>query len=225
MTESYRRLIAEGRVFRDDFLNGYKYKWYRYSSLNADYLRWKNEVRELFKTFFGPESRYYRELTELEARCGKAAPAAVFSSYLETLKKADHEFSGRISAEKREALFTGVLEELLFKAEGLVKNGNYVPAAALAGAALEDVLRRLCGFNGLFCPENSTLDVINEILNKAGVYGAAEHEEVRLRIQLKKTAELCDMEKVNAFNAGELISWIRDFAARYLAGVKTARKA
>ena len=221
MSERFRKLIDEGSGFREDFLNSYRYRWYRFSPLNADYARWKQDALALIKGAFGEQSRYYRELAAAENDLAPRAPGSVFSFFLNTLKKAQFDFQGAAVA-ARASYASDLMGDFLARAEAMVSKGHYISAATLAGAVLEDILRRLCEVHDVFCPENAALDSVNDKLLAAGVYDASWHKETARRIGLRKTAELCYADKITEGNVREMISWLRDFMARHFTAAGTA---
>lgn len=216
MADEFEKLIEEGNVFREDLLNGYRYRWYRFSPLNADYARWKQDVTSLIRSAFGEQSRYYKELASVENCLALRAPGSVFSFFLSTLKKARFDFQDA-AAGAAGSYASDLIGDFLRRAEGMAARGHYISAATLAGAVLEDILRRLCEVHEVFCPENATLDVINDKLLKAGIYDAAWHKETAGRIGLRKTAELCYAEKITEVNVRDMIIWLRAFVQRHLA--------
>jgi hypothetical protein len=159
----------------------------------------------------------------VEGDYSKRAPNSVFTFFLNTVTRGRDELKAAAAGAgpgARRASPADMMDDFLARAEGLVQKGHYISAAALAGAVLEDALRRLCEVNDVFCPENSTLENINDKLLQAGVYDAAWHRETSLRINLKRTAELCYTDKINERNVTDMISWLRDFLrARFGAGL------
>ena len=219
MAERFRKLIEEGNAFREDFLNGYRYKWYRYSGLNTAYSRWKQDALQLVKGACGAQSRYYTELAAVESELSGKAPGSVFSFFLNTLQKAQLDYQG-VSSASRAAYASDLMGDFLFRAESMAAKGHYISAATLAGAVLEDILRRLCEVHEVFCAENATLENINDKLFKAGVYDAVWHKETAQRISLRKTAELCYTDKITDTDVREMITWLREFIKRqFTAGV------
>jgi hypothetical protein len=210
MQEAFKKLVAEGESFRQDFLNGYRYRWYSYSPLHAGYARWKKECLVAVRQAFGAQSRYYTELASVENDYASRAPNSVFTFFLNTMKKAQGEVKPP-PAQERASSAAGLMEDFLARAEGLVQKGHFISAATLAGAVLEDALRRLCELNDIFCAENSTLENVNDKLLQAGVYDAAWHRETALRISLKRTAELCYTDKITERNVLDMVGWLRGF--------------
>ena len=211
MQERFEELIREGEGFRADFLNGYKYRWYRYSRLNTGYTRWKQACLRLLLEAFGADSPHYAELLSAEEDLAGRAPGSVFSFFLDTMRRAAGEFRSPAPV-PRTAFASDVMEDRLARAEALAARGHYLSAAVMAGEVLEDLLRRLCRAKGVFCPEDAALDSVNDRLLEARVYGRPVHKEAALRIALRRSAELCYADKLNGANVGEMISWLRSFA-------------
>ena len=206
MDDKFKELMAEGEAFRKDFLKAWGYRLYRHSSRNAGYVRWKSDCLALVRAAFGPDSRYYLELSAAEKTRSPLGAGSVFSVFLDTLKKAQAE-----AGAPREARKADRLADLLARAEALARKGHYVSAVTMAGEVLEDVLRRLCEAHSVFCPANATLETINDKLCASGVYAPAWHRETALRISLRRMAELCYTEKIHERNVLDMVSWLREF--------------
>ncbi len=222
METRLKKLIEEGERFRADFLNGYRYRWYRYSPLNTGYALWKAACLELVREAFGAESALYLEMYAVEGDYARSAPGSVFSFFMNSLKKAALELRPGPAA-VRSSYAADTLEDFLSRAEALAGKGHYISAASLAGAVLEDLLRRLCEVHGVFCAENASLEAVNDRLHGAGVYDAAVRREVALHAGLRRTAELCYADKLNGRNVGAMIAWIREFARGRLGAPRPAR--
>ncbi len=219
----FRKLMDEGERFRADFLNGYRYRWYRYSPLNTGYALWKTACLDLVRERFGAQSALYLEMYAVDGDYSRSAPGSVFSFFMNSLRKAALELKPA-EGELRSAYAADALEDFLSRAEALAAKGHYISAASLAGAVLEDLLRRLCEVHGVFCPENATLETVNDRLRQAGVYDATVHREVSLHSALRRTAELCYADKLNARNVAGMISWIRDFARARVGAPRSAAR-
>lgn len=220
----FDKLIAEGEGFRADFLDGYRYRWYRYSPLNAGYVRWKQDCLRSLREAFGPASPHYTGLLEAEKVFGGRAPGSVFSMFLGTMKQAVTEYRPVPSAPAVPAYASDLVEEVLARAEALAARGHYASAMTLAGAMLEGLLRRLCASKGVFCPPGASLESLNDRLLEARVYGRPRHREAGLRLALRRSAELCYTDKLNAANVGEAIAWLRGFAAEYFPSAAGTRR-
>lgn len=218
MDAEFDSLIEEGGAFRADFLDGYRYRWCRYSEADPAYARWKRDALALVKAAFGPEHPHYTSLAAAERDLAAAAPGSLFSFFLNTLKKARCDL--RLAAGGRGA--AGLQEDLLLKAEGLARKGHFVSAATLAGAVLENMLRSLCSARGVFCPENASPEAINDRLMAAGVYDAGWHRETAARIALRRNAEQCYVEKITSARVEETAAWLREFGRRHFSAAAAA---
>ena len=221
MEGKFDDLIGKGSVFRADFLNGSRYRMYRCPARNADYAKWKKDCLSCVRKAFGEQSRHYAELAAVGHDRSARAPGSVFALFINVLKRAKCDLPSA-QAVVRAARPSELAEDFLVRAEGMVKKGHYVSAATLAGTVLEDLLRRLCTLRGVFCAENATLESLNDKLLAAGVYDAAWHRETALRISLRRTAEHCYIEKLNANNVTGMISWLRGFIVRNFSGAAAA---
>ncbi|HAT73065.1 MAG TPA: hypothetical protein DCS63_09645 [Elusimicrobia bacterium] len=217
MEEKFNDLIEKGSMFREDFLNGSRYRMYRCPARNAGYAKWKKECLLCVKKAFGERSRHYTGLAAAENDRSARAPGSVFTFFIDTLKRAKCDLPP-VQAAAHAARQPDMMEDFLVRAEGMVEKGHYVSAATLAGAVLEDLLRRLCMARGVFCAENATLENVNDKLFAAGVYDGSWHRETALRISLRRTAENCYIEKLNADNVSGMISWLRAFIGRKFSG-------
>lgn len=224
MDNRFRKLIEEGKVLGEDFLKGYRR--YKYSAGSAGYRHWKTDCLALVREVFGEKSAYYAELVKAGKGYSPLAPASAFSIFMNTLRKAAAEPRPVPAPAARPEYAADLMDDFLVRAEGMAAKGHYISAATLAGTVLEDVLRRLCKTNDVFCAENVTLEAINDKLFKAGVYDSAWHSETSQRIGLRRTAELCYTDKINSRNVLDMIGWLRVFMqGRFAPGGSRAKSA
>jgi hypothetical protein len=190
MDAEFARLVSEGEAFMKDFHESFRYRWYIYSPLNSAYSRWKKACLKAVEEAFGEKSRYYLRLSAAENDHRGNAPNSVFIFFLDTVKSAQGDLKAVPEAVIPAVLEPDLMNDFLERAESLVRKGHFVSAATLAGAVLEDALRRFCEMNDIFCAENAVLENANDKLLQAGVYDAAMHRETAKWISLKRTAEL-----------------------------------
>jgi len=113
-----------------------------------------------------------------------------------------------------------VAGDYVAQAETLLAEGYYVPAAVLAGAVLEDALRRLCDGKGVPVTkpsgERRGINAMNDDLAKANVYNAAKAHEIRAWADIRNDCAHGDGHKVKPDDVGRMIQGIRSFIADYL---------
>jgi hypothetical protein len=111
--------------------------------------------------------------------------------------------------------FRAISRDLLSRAAGLREEGNYLSAAVMCGAVLENALRRICESENL-PSQVKAMDFprLCEALLVRGALDREEHRHLMLKFSLKKLAEHCYSEKLNTDNVGEMIEWTGAFLDR-----------
>jgi len=78
----------------------------------------------------------------------------------------------------RQLVEADVFDDMLEQAKHLLETGYYQAAVVVAGAVLEDTLRKLCQRNDLALVNRPKLDGMNAVLAKAGVYSMLTQKRV-----------------------------------------------
>lgn len=219
-----RELLKAAERLRDDFDACYQYAWFRFSPFNPDYARWKKDVRDQLVRAFGANSSRVLELDRCERTYSQSAPGTLFDRYLDALKGAVSALEGEPPPPRPapaapqtsdRVSFRAISRDLLARAAALREEGNFLSAAVMCGAVLESALRRICESAGL-PPQAETLDfpgLCAELLSRGGI-DREEHRQLMLKFSLKKLAEHCYSEKLNAGNVGEMLEWTGGFLDR-----------
>ena len=116
--------------------------------------------------------------------------------------------------------YLGQAQQLL--GEGIVGNFDYVPAAVLAGAVLEDAMRRLCQRqtppidinrpNG----DPKTLSTYIDDLKKANVYNEAKAKQLRAVVATRNHAAHGEFGEFNRQDVEQMLLIVQNFLADYL---------
>jgi len=113
-----------------------------------------------------------------------------------------------------------VAGDYMAQAEILFAEGYHVPAAVLAGAVLEDAMRRLSDGKGLATMKPSGqrrgINAMNDDLAKASVYNAAKAHEIRAWADNRNDCAHGDGGKVKPDDVDRMIKGVRTFVADYL---------
>lgn len=113
-----------------------------------------------------------------------------------------------------------VAGDYMAQAEVLLVEDYYVPAAVLAGAVLEDALRKLCDGKGIPTSkpngERKTINPMNDELAKAGAYNAAKAHEIRAWADIRNDCAHGDGGKVKPEDVQRMIQGVHAFVADYL---------
>ncbi|HEX7061543.1 MAG TPA: HEPN domain-containing protein [Woeseiaceae bacterium] len=109
-----------------------------------------------------------------------------------------------------------VLDDFLEQAEHLFAQGFHVPAASLAGAVLEDTLRKLAESKGISVPGKTSIDKLNAELAKAGTYDKLVLKRITAIADVRNNADHRHFDKVKKEDVEDTLKWVRRFAADFL---------
>lgn len=116
--------------------------------------------------------------------------------------------------------YLGQAEQLL--AEGQPGKFDHVPAAVLAGAILEDALRRLCQRQTPPIPTTKsdgspkTLDPLIADLQKANVYNKMKGDQLRSWAKIRNYAAHGEFNQFTRQDVEQMLTGVKDFLANYL---------
>lgn len=216
-------LIARGEAFRLEFQEAYLYRWYRYSTLDAEYSIWRDEALRLANLVLGADSETAAAMAGELDRFSSQAPASAFTVLMDGLMKAREAFLMDRGLRLRHGK-EGFLAEMLARAREMADRGHLAGAVTLGGAVLDESLRRLCAEHGLFCAENARLASLNDKLCERGVYDSAWHAEIVSLLELRRTAEQSGLNGLTTAEAAGMLEWLDTFlAGRFTPGGAYAR--
>ncbi|MGH9556340.1 MAG: HEPN domain-containing protein [Terriglobales bacterium] len=109
-----------------------------------------------------------------------------------------------------------LLDDFLSQAEMLLDNGYHVPAASLAGAVLEDTLRRLCDSKNISYPQRTNIDSLNAELAKRDGYDKLVQKEITAKADLRNKADHGEFDKVKEPDVRDMVRWVRRFVTAQL---------
>ncbi len=132
------------------------------------------------------------------------------------LEAAHNDFTEGFLFDLRSLISAELLGDFLEQAETLLQEGYYVPAASLAGAVLEDSLRKLCEKNGMEVPEKTKIDKLNTELAKANIYNKLTQKEITAKADIRNNADHGKYDKFTEEDVGFMVKWIRKFESEHL---------
>ena len=109
-----------------------------------------------------------------------------------------------------------LLGDLLEQAEALLEAGYHIPAASLAGAVLEDALRKLCARHRIGVAAKTNIDSLNSDLARKQVYNLLTQKEITAKADIRNNA---DHGRPSEFTKGDvqaMVKWVRTFAEQHL---------
>ena len=169
INEKFQTLLQEGQqILGSCGWNGSDYQ-HRHPS-DIDYRRFRTEAMNLVRRVCGENSDHYQEFKRLAEGRETACNSYYFKDCLGVLQAAQKDYEGGYLFDLRTLVAAELLGDFIDQADVLVAEGYQVPAASLAGAVLEDTLRKLSVSKEIPIPEKTNIDKLNADLAKAEVY-------------------------------------------------------
>lgn len=177
----------------------------------GEYASWRAQSEAALTDAFGKDSPYTRNFVaysrstraeNLEAQIG------ILSGALEAIDHGELQtFASLVIAD--------VFENLIEMADHLHSSKYSVPAASLAGAVLEDALRRLCDANSVTYKKGDGIDALNKKLASSGVYDKFTVSSVDAWRHLRNEADHGNFQNVQADKVGVMLQGVRKFMTDY----------
>ena len=189
-------------------------------SLNQDqfqlaqnrYQEFKTRALNLIRRVCGSDSDHYLQLREL----GGEREYTGYGACVGIVEAAQHDFSEGLLFDMKALIAAELLGDFIEQAESLLANNYHIPAASLAGAVLEDTLRKLWIKNNWEVPQKTNINSLNSELAKKGVYSSLIQKQIIAYATLRNNADHGHYEEVKKEDADDLIKWVRRFAADHL---------
>jgi hypothetical protein len=174
--------------------------------------QWLTSCLSLVARVFGEDSVHYKHFNSQfnnYPKCPNVSqafgvPLAAKEDYE---KEALFEIKELVTAE----LFTDFLEQ----AEHLVASGYYGPAAVIAGAVLEDGLRKACLREGILLPTTPKLDWMNAELAKRSAYNKLTQKKITALADIRNSAAHGKWDGFQEQDARDMVRDVRNFMERY----------
>ena len=214
--EEFKRVIAEGESIISTC--GFTGREYKIQVPNGmEYLRLRTQAMNLIRRVCGLDSDHYLELRRLSEAKESANDGWFQPLVIGIVKAAQHAFEHGLLFDVRSLIAAELLGDFTDQAETLVREGYHVPAASLAGAVLEDTLRRLSQKHGLPVPASTKIDRLNADLAKAGVYDLLVQKRITALADIRNNADHGKFDKFTHEDVEDMVKWLRRFEADYLA--------
>ncbi len=201
ISQEFQALIQEGQGGRDD---------------DAHYLRFRTRALNLVRRVCGDGSEHHRALRQLAEDKNSSTNAYFLPHCVGIVEAAQRDFERGLLFDLRAMIAAELLGDFIDQTEFLVAEGYHVPAASLAGAVLEDTLRKLCQSLGVPVPEKTKIDRLNAELARAGVYDKLIQKRITALADIRNNADHGHFDKFTPEDVADMVRWIRRFAADYL---------
>ena len=187
------------------------------SDAQNKYQAFKTRALNLVRRAFGVESDHYQELQKLGNRLN--AGDSEFTEYpacLGIVEAAQHDFDAGLLFDMRALIGAELLGDFIEQAATLQAAGYHVPAASLAGAVLEDTLRKLWIRNKWTLPKKSSINSLSAELAKAQSYNSLTQKQITANAEIRNNADHGHYERIKPADVDGMVKWIRRFAEEQL---------
>jgi len=179
------------------------------------YSSWKIEVRNLIKKVCGNNSEHYKEFIEVPKKSNYDYPFIMFPIYYGILKGVYNDFKEGLLIDIKHKIRAELVDDFLEQAKLLLDDGYRHAAASLAGAVLEDTLRKLCDANSISYPEKTKIDTLNIELVKKGIYNKITQKLITAYADIRNNADHGYFNKIKQGDVSDMINWIYKFLSEY----------
>lgn len=190
-------------------------EWYRHPNTD-DYLTFRVEVTNLIQKVCGPNSSHYLELRNIADNKDMASNSYYFSMCYGILEAAYNDFSDGFLTDLKLLVSADIFTDLLEQADALFHYDYYIPAASLAGAILEDTLKKICIKHNIEIPEKPNINKLNSLLAKEGIYEKLQQKRITTYADVRNNADHGDFKKFKKEDVEDMLRWIPRFQEEYL---------
>lgn len=182
----------------------------------VDYIRFRTEALNLIRRACGENSDHYMELRKIADGQNTGLNSYYYRDCYAILQAASRDYESGMLFDVRSLVAAELFVDFLDQAKHLSENGFYVPAASLAGAVLEDGLRRLSVKSEIEIPESTKIDRLNADLARAGVYSKLVQKNITTYADVRNNADHGHFDKFTAEDVTAMIAWVGRFLAEHL---------
>lgn len=174
--------------------------------------RWQTGVTALFMRTFGPKHTF---TTSFLAETDDTHHLSVRTGHGIVQAARDDVANGGLNT-LEDAITTGVLNGFLDTAEYLHERGYYHPAASLAGAVLEQGLRRMCEAHDITLKDKESISSLNQKLADAKVYSSLRRKTVATWNQIRNHADHGEFNLFSKTDVEQMLPALREFLSSVL---------
>jgi hypothetical protein len=180
------------------------------------YVRFRTEAANLVRRACGEKSDHYCDLRKIADDSTTAFNSYYYRECFAILQAAQKDYEGGLLFDVRRLVAAELFADFLDQAKHLLDNGFHVPAASLAGAVLEDGLRKLCTKNSIPFADRTKIDSLNVELARADVYSKLTQKNITAYADIRNNADHGHFDKFKPADVSEMLTWVGRFLAEHL---------
>lgn len=181
--------------------------------------QWLTRTQSLVLRVFGEDSIYFNNIKNLVGeRLGTS-----FGIYhgdcikiLGILMAAKNDYEHGYLFDVKKLIEADIFVDFLDQAETLLNGGYHIPAASLAGAVLEDTLKKICDHRNIEYSDKTNINSLNMLLVKDGAYNKLIQKEITAKADIRNNADHGNFDQFNSSDVKDMVSWIKRFASDHL---------
>lgn len=170
--------------------------------------QWATSSQNLLAKVFGKESEHYKNFSKELDSYMSYSPA--YRS-VGILKAAKDDFENGYLFDVKQVIEADVFDDFISQATALFDSGYYQASAVIAGAVLEDGLRKLCENIEIELPDKPKLDFMNSQLAKAGIYKKLTQKKITALADIRNNAAHGKWDEFTKDDVSDAIKWIQSF--------------
>ncbi len=207
LTERGKRILRENSTLAHDNPLFDVVEWPVYEG-------WRVSALAFLTHVYGAESVYVREF---DSRCQPSKNyVAEVKIGIEILESAKEGVELGLLGSVESLVSSDVFSDFLAIAEHLLGSGYKDPAASLAGAVLENGLRRAVRSRGIPVKEEDDLSTLDQKLYQAKVYSLLDRKQIQVWVQLRNDADHGHFDRYDAGRVSSMIDGVTALLSRLL---------
>jgi len=175
--------------------------------------QWYVSSKSILAKAFGKDSEHY----QIFDNCfKKGVTYSPLHRGIGILMGAKEDYECGYTQDIRNLVTAELFSNLLDQASELLEAGYAGPSAVLAGAVLEDNLRKLCSINDIKLPDKPKLDYMNSQLAKADIFNKLAQKKITVIADIRNSAAHGKWSEFTPEDVADMIRWITNFVDTYL---------
>lgn len=183
----------------------------------AAYMKWLSSALNLIEVLAPPGSHYARESTRIQEHedFGTGVASQLFRQTLGLLQAAKEDFEKGLLSRVEYVVAGAAFDDFLDHAAAYHKGNMKNEAAVLAGAVLEDTVKKVAQQRGV-PSAGLTLDPLIDALVKANVFTGIKAKRIKAYAGTRNAALHAEWAKFTIGDVGEAIAGTRELIAEFL---------
>jgi hypothetical protein len=211
---AFEQLVQQGSTVVKQ--HGWDGRLFQRDPPSDEYALFRARALNLIHRACGENSQHFAELRQIAEGQQSKFNSFFYVQCLGVLRAAQADFNAGLLFDVRRLLEAEILGDFIDQAEALLASGYFHPAASLAGAILEDTLRKLCPKYSIAVPSETKISRLNEDLARAGAYDKLVSKQIITFADLRNNADHGKFDKVSKPDIEHMVKWVRQFAAEQL---------